>query len=294
MPSIKSFARGFHGRPLLAFHRTVLEQYAKEHQLKWIEDESNQNVKHTRNFIRKDIMPLLKKRFPSVTTTIARSAVHCAEAQTLLEKFAQDIYAQVKNPDEHTLSVAKLLQLDPAKQRLILRTWIEQQGYLLPDAKKMETILRDVLTAAWDRLPCVSWESVEVRRWRDALYVMTCLSPHDTQQIFAWDLTQSLNLSNTCILQTTLAIGSGLRADIKKVSVRFRQGGEVIDVPGRGRLTLKNLFQEWNVLPWERDRIPLIYAGQKLIAVVGYMIDAACVAKKDEKGWEICLLSEKS
>ena len=49
MPTCKAFARGFHGRPLLAFPRQVLEHYANERALQWIDDESNRDVKLTRN-----------------------------------------------------------------------------------------------------------------------------------------------------------------------------------------------------------------------------------------------------
>jgi tRNA(Ile)-lysidine synthase len=75
--------------------------------------------------------------------------------------------------------------------------------------------------------------------------------------------------------------------DIQHVRVRFRQGGEWLDLAKRGRHTLKNLLQEWQVLPWERDRIPLIYVGERLVGVVGYYLEEAYMATYDEMGWDI-------
>lgn len=289
MPVIKPFARGFHGRPLLNFPRTALQQYADERQLKWIDDESNFNVKLTRNYIRHEILPLLKKRWPAVTNTISRSAAHCAEAQVLLEEFAVEERQKVKGSHDFTLSVEKLLQLDSARQRLILRSWIQQLEHPIPDARKIESIINNVLTAAWDRLPCISWKETELRRYRDDLYLMVPLSEHDTQKRYSWDLIKPLALSGIGVLHSSSIYGRGLRADIKQVSVRFRQGGEIAALPERGCHTLKNLLQEWDVLPWERNRIPLIFVEKKLAAAVGYFIDDNYAAKNNEQGVELTL-----
>ena len=164
MPEIKSFARGHHGRPLLAFAREDLLQYAKEHQLIWIEDESNQDASLSRNFIRHEILAKLTLRWPSAAACIARSASHCAENQMLLEAFSREV--NVQGSRENTLSVARLLQFSPEKQRFFLRSWIHQLKYPLPDSKKMETIQRDVLFAAWDSSPLVKWGDVMLRRHR--------------------------------------------------------------------------------------------------------------------------------
>ncbi|WP_340123251.1 tRNA lysidine(34) synthetase TilS [Methylobacter svalbardensis] len=60
-----------------------------------------------------------------------------------------------------------------------------------------------------------------------------------------------------------------------KVEIRFRRGGEKVCLPGRqGHHSLKNLFQEAGIPPWERDRIPLIYLDDRLAAVADKWISA--------------------
>jgi tRNA(Ile)-lysidine synthase len=287
MAIVKPFAAGYHGRPLLDFTRDSLQRYADDRQLVWIEDESNQNPKFTRNYLRHEILPLLKARWPSVSATLSRSATYCAEAQTLLEEFAHEIHANVAGSCKNTLSVSKLLQCSPERQRLILRCWIHQAGFSMPDAKKLETIQTNVLTAGWDRLPCVSWGLIELRRYRDDLYLMTSLAEQDLSVAHDWELTIPLHVPGIGVMHAVAGYGRGMRADLKSVSIRFRQGGENVEIPGRGRRTLKNLFQEWNVLPWERERVPLIYAEDKLIAVTGYFLHADYAAKSHELGYEI-------
>jgi tRNA(Ile)-lysidine synthase len=269
MPAIKSFACGYHARPLLTFSRADIFAYATEKNLRWVDDESNDDTRLTRNFIRHEILSRLTSRWPSASAAISRSAAHCAESQTLLEHFSQNL--QCAGSREHTLSVAKLLALNPLQQKLVLRSWIQQLNFPLPDTRKMNTILRDVLPAACDRQPKVEWGGVMLRRYRDDLYLLPVRAEIDTQAEYAWNLQTELELPQWGVLKVC---GSGLRSDIKNVTVRFRQGGEVLELPGRGRHTLKNLFQEWGVPPWERACLPLIYAKEKLIAIPGYFLHA--------------------
>lgn len=287
MPEIKPFAKGWQARPFLALSRKVLQAYADSLQLQWIEDESNLNLAFTRNFIRHEVIPLLQSRWPAATTAIARSAQHCAENEAVLQDYAAQQYKQVQGTRANTLSVTKLLQFNAEQQRHLLRSWIHETVHSLPNTKKMASIQRDVLCAAWDSSPIVQWGNVMLRRHRDDIYLLPLIKAFDTSAEFVWALDQPLLLPNASVLKTIPSEGKGLRADINNVVIRFRQGGEVLEIPARGRHTLKNLLQEWNVLPWERAHLPLIYVADKLIAVAGYFLHADYVAKKDEMGREI-------
>lgn len=272
MPSQKTFANGIHARPLLSFSRDELHQYAIQQELTWIEDESNANTKLSRNYIRHEILPLLKKHWPAASATMARSALHCAESQMLLETFAQCSMQDILGSQPGTLSISKLLLQPIPAQRLFLRLWIKQQGSNVPNTKKLETIMSNVLMASIDSAPCVAWADVEVRRYRDDLFLLKALSPFDLTAKWEWNLNQSLTIAGVGTLHATMG-EMGLRADLGEITVGFRQGGEVVNLPNRKRHTLKNLFQEWGVPPWLRDRIPLLFFGDKCIAAIGYFID---------------------
>lgn len=268
MPSLKPFAKGYQGRPLLSCPRTDLECFAKENALSWIEDESNADSSYSRNFIRNHILPLLKQHWAGAAKSIARSASHCSEAQQLLDGIASELLAQARGSKANTLSVSYLLELSLDQRRLVLRSWIAANEFLMPDAKKLQTICMDVLNAAADRFPLVCWSDVEVRRYQDDLYIMRALGSHDASAIFEWDLAEDLRLPSG----QKLIDRAGLSMFVDSVQIRFRRGGEVIKLPGRGTHTLKKMFQAWGVPPWERERIPLLFYGKELIAVVGYLI----------------------
>jgi tRNA(Ile)-lysidine synthase len=289
MPLFKPFAQGYHARPLLNVSRADIKKYAMQHHLQWIEDESNVNSDYTRNFLRHEIIPIFKKRWPTVSKTLTRVAEHCGEAQELLTEIAQQDLITVQGQQANTLSVKKLLQLTPARQRQVVRVWLEKQQFAMPSAVKMRHI-QQALLARNDKSPCVTWRGVELRRYQDELYALSPLVPHDATQNITWDLQKSLTISGVGVLHTKLLPGVGLRPEFNSVVVRFRQGGEHCRLPGRQcHHELKKLFQMWCVPPWQRDRIPLIYVGDVLVAVVGYFFDAEFAVFGQEEGYNFIL-----
>lgn len=270
LPKTK-FAAGFLLRPLLAFTRNDLMQYAKKHNLKWIEDTSNVDLKYSRNFLRHEILPQIKTRWPGVTTVLNRSSQHFAESEELLETLALQDLLQVQGSVEHTLSVNKLLALDAARIRNVIRYWLSQLKLPLPSSAKVEQILKTVLRSKPDTSPKVLWHGAELHRFDNNIYAFFPLPKHDNKIILSWDLTKPLKLPANL---GTLHAGSNNDLkdfDVTKISVRFRQGGETLMLSGRkGTHSLKKLMQEWRVPPWLRDRIPLIYYDEKIVAVVGF------------------------
>lgn len=285
MPMVKSFFKGIHARPLLNFSRQVLLEYAIQNQLCWIDDESNDNPHFVRNFLRHEVLAILKKRWPSISQTLSRVALHCSEAQNLLDAMSVDVLDYIKGSVPDTLSVKKLNALDDARQKQALRLWLTQLNFPNPSMKKLQQIQKSVLQAREDKCPHLVWGEVEMRRYRDNLYVMKKLLPLDFSQEFNWNLAESLIIPRVGILNATPVEGQGIRAEVEKVSVRFRQGGERCQLLGRtNHHTLKKLFQMAGIPPWQRSRLPFLYVNDELVGVAGFFIDQNFVAKNGEKG----------
>lgn len=279
MPKIKSFGQGFHARPLLDFSREDLLQYAKHHKLNWIEDESNLNSHFTRNFLRHEIMPILTKRWPSVTKTLARAAENCADAQQFIELSSEELLTKVQGTVAGTLSVKKILLLKVLEQRHVLRSWIAQAKFSLPSTTKLQQIMQTLLHAREDKMPHVHWGKAEIRRYQDNLFLMRKLGWHDAGQILSWDIAEPLVIPNIGILKADLLSILDPADEPRDVGeeglqVQFRKGGETLQLPGRlHHHDLKKCFQTWGVPPWLRNRVPLVYLNERLIAVVGFWID---------------------
>ncbi len=273
-------------RPLLAVSQADILAYAKQHKLKWIEDPSNSETQWSRNYLRHTIWPSIEQRWPSAATTLSRSAEHCAEASELMAELAQQdldlLGIETQSPN---IAISPLLTLSPARLRNALRHIIECKQLPLPSTACLQKLIDEVCLAKQDSSPILTWTGVEVRRYQDNLYITSPLEMHDeTQQISCQSL-ETITLPTKQILHWQ-ASEKGLSKSLilSGIELGFRQGGEKIQPQDHAHhKTLKHLFQEWQIPPWQRDRIPLIFKDDELIAVVGYCISDSVVNGKEKE-----------
>ena len=276
MPMMTSFAVGSHMRPLLNFTRDQLEDYAKQNDLSYVEDGSNVDLRFDRNYLRHQILPRLADRWPGCYRTLSRAALIQGETQRLLDYYVAQDLESMAGIVSGTLSVASLIQCEPERRRALLRHWMTVSGFRAPSAKKLQHVVSDVLFSAEDAMPCVDWQGAEIRRFQGDIYIMEPLSEHDASQAFYWGLEEDLSIDS---LDLTLKLEllddwqEKLTAESAKdmgLTVRFRKGGESILPTGRNKsIPLKQIFQQFAIPPWLRDRIPLLYLGDDLIIVYG-------------------------
>ncbi len=268
MPATQPFAVGQLNRPLLAYSRRQLQDYAEYHQLSWVEDESNQSSDYARNYLRNQIIPQLQLRWPSMSTTLSRSASHCAESAQLCDELAAQDLHNMALADPMTLPVSELLALNRARQNNLLRHWISKQGLPLPTSRQLQQITTKLFIAKADAVPQVAWSGAEMRRFSGKLYLLSPLPPHDTSQILEWPAQQSsLFIESLGLILQRSELTVAQEHDIQ---IRFRQGGEAIRLPNKSHHTsLKKLLQKQGVPPWQRNRIPLLYVESELREAVG-------------------------
>lgn len=293
MPAATRLGQGWLLRPLLDIERTDLLAYAQVQELRWIEDASNADTGFDRNYLRHEILPLLRERWPAVTRNLARSARLCAEIADWLDVEADADLARVATHRADALHLPALRELSELRQRNVLRRWLRQLGLPTPDSRQLRHVLHDTLTAGRDRRPCIHWSGGEVRRYRDTLYAMPPLPSHDANQTVVWrpdiDGWPPLELPGIGRLELRETVGTGLRATAlagASLVVCFRRGGEHFRPVGRRhRQELKKLLQETGIPPWERDRLPLLYRDDTLLAVVGLGIAASTATMPGEPGF---------
>ncbi|MFK8068129.1 MAG: tRNA lysidine(34) synthetase TilS [Gammaproteobacteria bacterium] len=294
MQPLTPFSEGWIARPLLEVSRIALEVFAQENQLQWIDDPSNQEIIHDRNFLRHEILPMINKRWPGYKTSLSRSILLQSESSNLLLEMAEeDLKSIYINENTNDLSISNLRQIDDPRMRNLLRLWIRKAGFSLPSHKKLEQIVDSVIFAADDRSPCVDWNGAEVRRYLNRLMIMTPVIVFDREICLAWDLNMPMLLPSGKTLTATKTNDRGIKINTDVVDIRFRQGGEVLKLQSKKHsITLKKYLQEQKVLPWLRNQIPLIYVDDQLIAVSDLCTMDGFVASSDEEGWAITLSDE--
>ena len=252
-------------RPLLRLSREELEAYAREHKLKWIEDLSNRSSKYRRNAIRKNILPKLENIQPGATANLARSAELLAQAQKLLDRLAQQDGKKIHHQKRNTLSVQPLLALnagDPAAANNVLRYWLKVAGLTMPSHERLQAWWLDLQQARSDAK--LEWlhDECSIRLWRGQLQIGAARKPEEGEWTFVPVPAKS----------TQGGLPAAWITKSKKagaVEFRERSGAERLQVTASGpRKTLKNLYQENAVPPWQRQA-PLLYMNGELIAVAG-------------------------
>jgi tRNA(Ile)-lysidine synthase len=267
MKPLSSFAAGQLWRPLLGERRAALAAWAAERGIHGLHDPHNQDPRYARSWLRQQIMPLLRQRYPQADEALARAAGQAREAQAALTELAEldGAQAQAREDFGPALRISRLQALSPARRHNLLRHWLEQAGHAPPDAAFWPRLDAEVLGARPDGEPCLRLGEYEFRRYRDALYLMAVLPPPPAVSC-AWRDGLDLELPPGC------GRLHARRAPPFAVAVRFARGGERIRVRGRHR-TLKQLAQQAGIPPWVRLRMPLLYRDEQLICVADRWAD---------------------
>jgi len=277
--AIRRFGPGWLVRPLLQVGRAALEAYADHAGLEWIEDPSNTDLRFDRNYLRHEVLPRLRDRWPDTAAKLERSAAHASEAAELIDDLAGiDLAALGGRPER--LPIDGLTALSPARRKNLLRHALRQLGLPTPTAMHLDRIQNEVIPAREDAQPLVAWPGAEVRRYRNGLYLL----PEEAG---------SVPLA-AVIAGDGIALGAGLgRLQLQRgapaglseslvdagLQLKFRAGGERFQPAGHTHTrTLKNLLQEEGIVPWMRDRLPLVYAGDRLVAVADLWLAADAVS----------------
>lgn len=290
MPEAMEFAGGRLLRPLLGFRREELETWARVQGLTWVEDPSNTDTDFDRNYLRLEVVPRLKARWPAAADTVTRAARHAAEADAVLQAVAAEDWARYQAGD--MLRLTALDELPAARVRQLLRHWLEQRGLPVPPSAKLAQIIMQA-RAGQDRNPCIDWAGAEVRRYGGLLYAQPRLGAVPVGFRVKPGTTYPVG-EGLGQLSLVPAIGEGIRAGLcgpEGLKVAFREGGESCRPAGRAHARpLKKWLQEMQVLPWLRDRLPLVYggaAGGELLAVAGLFACEPHAARAGEPGLRI-------
>ncbi|MEN5034265.1 tRNA lysidine(34) synthetase TilS [Pseudomonas sp. TWI929] len=277
MPGQRALWQGSLVRPLLSCSRQQLQAYALANGLAWIEDPSNADTQFARNYLRGEVFPRLQQRWPQASQNLARAAEHLGEALGLVDELARDDLAlagegaPVAWSGLDSLDLATLVALSPARQRNALQYWLSQRTRL-PDTRHWAG-WADLRDAAADAQPV--WRLADGQLLRSHGRVWWLSGDWLQQPVgqLAWgDVDAPLLLPGNGSVRLVGAAGlGGLR-------IAYRQGGEMLDLPGRGRRDLKRLLNEQQVPHFLRPRLPLLYQGERLLAVANLpgLVQADC------------------
>lgn len=271
-------------RPLLEHSRAALKDYAQAQGVRWIEDESNASTKHDRNFLRLDVAPLLDGRFPAWREALARFARHAGEAGELLEQLAT--LDGVPQRGGELLPIAHALP--PERRGNALRAFLSRNAVAMPSEARLAEIERQLFEAREDARVRIDHAGVSIVRHQGHVMIERGLDPAGAWRV-EWRRENDVNLGDDRgSVHFDAAVGEGIAMPAARAGEWYfasRGGGESlrlgVDRPTR---TLKNLLQEREVAVWQREKLPLLFHGERLVWVPGIGIDAEYACRPGEEG----------
>ena len=275
-------------RPLLAQSRAALEAYAQEHGLRWVEDESNQDPRYTRNALRHQVMPALAANFPGFQARLARGAMHVASAQRLLDELAaEDLIAC---QDGGAIDLAYLSRLSADRVDNVMRHLFAVRGLSMPSTAWLHEMVAQLFSAREDAQLKVTHPGCHIRRHRGKLYLTPHLpdlagmrDPDDIGvldregQSFRWQGEASIAFPDYGGVLHFEPAGQGFDAAwlrAQTLTIDFRKGGERLKPAGnRPSRSLKAHYQALGVPAWERERLPTVSRDFDLLFAAGIGMD---------------------
>lgn len=269
IPRQRKLGAGELVRPLLTISRKQLKEYARVNHLNWVEDPTNKDITFARNYIRHQVIPVLKQRWPGVINNISQATSHLQEAQQLLNELAlQDLQSAQAQPLYSWLTLPSLL-LEPlahlplARQKNALSYWLSAYT-LLPNSQHWRG-WQELVTAKEDASPIWRLHHAELHRANGRVWLLTghwLETPvSETMQV----MSSPIHLADNGQVILTGPLPNNM------LTLHYRQGGEVIELAQRGKRNLKRLFNEVSLPIFVRNRIPLLFDQQgKLLAVANF------------------------
>lgn len=276
-------------RPLLSCSRRQIEFYARDHNLSWIDDDSNHNLHLDRNFLRLRVLPLLNHRWPHFASAVARSANLCAEQEKLLDELLDEHMHALLETD-NSLAIDGLTKYSMACRFFLLRSWIAHHRVRLPSRKQLQHLWKEVVLSRADATPQLKLGTYQIRRFRSRLYLLPIMKNIRNIHLNWSRLIAPLTLPDgmgSLISSSKGDVSLRKPCPMHRVSIRFYAHGRVRILGRSGSRPIKKLWQELSIPPWMRERIPLVYYDEHLIAAIGAFICKEGEVLEKEEPWRL-------
>lgn len=270
-------------RPLLSIPRSEIRAHAQAHALQWIDDESNASLRHDRNFVRHEIAARLDERFPRWREAAARFSRHATAAETLLAELARI------DGLPHSAGVDLVIDetLGEHRRANLLRAFLDLNGVAMPSEARLAEMAKQVFGARGDARVRLEHEGMSLLRFRNRLRLER-IAPEPAPWREPWHGELDVDLGERGRVRFERVAGEGLAASLASGTgwhFAGRGGGERLRLGARRPTrTLKNLLQEHGIPPWERERMPLLFHGERLVWAPGIGIEAGYACPPGEPG----------
>ena len=275
-------------RPLLAASRDDIISYLSENNIPFVEDSTNAETIYTRNMIRHNVIPHLKKVNPNFADAVFATTQLLQEDEQYLMLMATRFIEE--NVTDGRVNAQLLSQLPPSIGFRVVRT--------LAETELSHKHVASVMSLCTHPSPSASLDLPAVTVYRE--YENLVFSKHDIPETFSPVVLSQDTAFEVSELGLIIKLETGLYSDIinnslnnlafnydkitGNIVVRPRQTGDKIDrVGSNGSKSLKKLFIEKQIPLKERALVPVFSDDSGVIAVYGFGIDKRVAPRIGDK-----------
>ena len=253
-------------RPLLDFSRVEITDYASYHQLKWFDDPSNLSPRFNRNYLRHEVIPKIKNRWPGYLDSMRSVISIQAETQQILEQLGAQDYQSVRRISEQEkidlLCCRSMCELILPRQKNLIRYWLNKYQLASLPQSRLNELIRQLNSSA-ESSPVVSGNGYKIRTYNHNLYIVKSDSsmPVHEDYDFGYSATIKVNEIDLELDRKLIFKHLGQKDNRQSIKLKFRLDNNESN-PDVHRL--KRLFQKHKIPPWKRSSTPQIYLDNEL------------------------------
>lgn len=297
--------RGMVVRPLLNVTRAQVEEYCALHQVSFVEDATNADETYVRNFVRRQVIPLLRQVNPRAVEHISAASKKVRVDHSYLTELAQEVADGADlTPGGLVMKAGTLADLPDAVGTRVVRLLLERAGGAANCAQTHVDAVMGLCRSA-DPSAQADLPGVTARRVYDELILSKAEKPHEPPGVTAVDVDGKTAYGETGWFVVCRKVGCPEEQDrppgavylscgrIKGAMVlRARSAGDALKLPARSGKSLKKWFIEEKIPLLERDLIPVLADDAGVLAVALLGGDVSRLAAPGEEAFEI--IFEKS
>ncbi len=283
-------------RPFLCVSKEEIKAFALEHNLKWREDVTNQDLRFLRNKIRHILIPFIEKHFGrNIKTNLKETALIIAEEEELIEELALSKFKKIKSKIEDSLSlkIHELKTLPGSLRKRIYFLAAKEAGVPLFRITHRHINQIETLIAGKGKGPIYLPGNYLIYKTHDHL-----LFTQKTFKTSYWEIIVKkegeylLPDKNFVFLikkckKDSIKPDEGEMLSAKKIAlpliIRKRKEGDKVFIKGLGHKKLKKLFQEKKIPFYLREAVPVVEYRNEIVAIPEVYLNTKFLPEEDEE-----------
>ena len=265
-------------RPLLFARKAQLLEFARENNLNWRDDSSNETNKYSRNYCRNEILPAVKIVFPQVENNIIHNIERMGEVKQLYDLAIQQIIKKlvVQETDSIRIPIIKLLK-QTALQSVLFEIFTPF-GFSTDQLREIEKLCH---ADSGKFIQSNTYRILNNRKW---LVVTRLLAIHQDVIVINENDKEALYADNKLIINKTemphqyhsdqsIAYINAKDLTYPLLLRKWKQGDYFYPLGMQKKKKLSRFFIDNKLSLNEKEKVWVLESNKKIVWVLGLRID---------------------